>query len=362
MSNFLTLLKDAIADTIGHTDGYAVMRFRYGLDGNEVYSIAEASELIGVTQKRIVDLQKDTLRRLRKKCSNDLRNGRDTPAARLMTYLRIALPGSGDKLIDRILYFLEMEFPDAPGHMAHLIVYLTIRTKSTKDVRYRLYSVERRFNQRGRLIYNPEKLLEHTIWGTHRGVWTRNMFEQKKPLTRSSDARPVFSHKVDHPVYYTTGLQQRFIRALENFPGVTFYIEHPFFFYGDNDAIRYPDLFVLTSKGNGVVVELAPIWNMARYDYLERWRNLREYCHERGMGLLITDGHYAIQEVPGKWKNRPFADAILPAIKLQPMDWKTFEVLQKQYDIEPHELTSFILKHKLKLQFAPFRIEKQVPA
>lgn len=149
-----------------------------------------------------------------------------------------------------------------------------------------------------------QRLLNDASWPVRSLKWTVSSISEFAPIYSASDKRDFigqyFSSKLGRSVRYESIEKRRFLKKLELAHAVVWYVENPFVVpYCDESwpRLMVPDVLVWLRDKRMVVCRTEPSSLMQDEMQSARWEALRLHCHNRGWGLLLTDGEHSHQEL-----------------------------------------------------------------
>jgi hypothetical protein len=166
-----------------------------------------------------------------------------------------------------------------------------------------------------------------------------------------------YSSKLSKLIQYESGLEMNFLIYLENIDEVIFYQEQPakiFYEFDGNSSFYYPDCLFVLKNGRAIITEIKPVFKMALRENLAKWSALKAYCNEHGLGLLITDGKYTIQQIQRHKVKPDFADFILEKLREGNMNWVEYKKIKEQFNPSRDDFIALILKNRLIWKLSPF--------
>lgn len=207
----------------------------------------------------------------------------------------------------------------------------------------------------------PDKL---TVWNGPARIETdeqKEQKEQKEYLLKEQGA--FWSEKKGSSIRYDSPLQFRFYQILEEASLV--------FWYSRRDASGRSmgtagDGSVLVTLGDKriLLAEIMPVRKMAVHSRSTRYSALLKHCHSAGLGYMVTDGIYTLQQLQ---KNQ-----VLPALEeklllhLQAHKGRLEEKTCRQFLLEEFaselDLMSIVFKNGLEIENFPFCISQGKPA
>jgi hypothetical protein len=108
-----------------------------------------------------------------------------------------------------------------------------------------------------------------------------------------------------------------------------------------------------------VVVEIKPVFQMALKNNLAKWTALRQYCAEKGFGLVITTGTTTIQQVQQSPIRPEVEVAILEELAKSSLSWSQYDELRQKFEIKRNEFLALVLRHRLDWRLKPFTLMKR---
>ena len=151
----------------------------------------------------------------------------------------------------------------------------------------------------------------------------------------------------------------KFLLNLESSDNVVHYreqpIQLPYQFY-NKTYFYYPDFIFFLNDKRGVVVEIKPLHQMALKINLVKWAALKEYCTQNGLGLLVTDGRYTIQQIMSHKSNPDFTNAVLAKLGEGNLNWNQYKEIREQFNPSTKDFASLIMRNKLTWLLNPFSL------
>ena len=352
-----------------------MIELRYGFIDGEPHTLEEIGRGFGISRERVRQILKKSHRRILSKAYRQVRSGKtDQPCAELLLYLRNTIRPQDDRAVDRLVAFIENNLSHLPAntHALELVTYLAYPNSQTaysdmaearKLIREREFERRRNYRQ-ARLSARFQGLLSHVIWPSEVRRLTREeitAFKREREISSGSkgNAGVFHSDKMNRAVQYESELELDFLHRLEQLKEVVSYQEQPFKVPYDLDGqkfVYYPDVLFVLEDGRGVVVEIKPVFEMALQGNLIKWAALRQFCTERGLGILITDGRYTIQQIQYHKVRPEFADAVVASLRHGPLSWKQYKEIRDKYNASRNDFVALILKNRLVWDLSPFRL------
>jgi len=354
-----------------------IFDLRYGFSDEEPLTLAEIGERFDLSGERIRQLLNRAHRKIRGRGRRKIRKSEyNDPCAQLILYLEETIRPSQSGHIDRLTSFVLDELSHLPTcthalRLATCLIYpskkvaVSCEKKAWQRIRELRLARRREYKLR-KAREKLESLLSYVIWPrqliplsmeqVQNMQRKRNVFEHSERVSGC-----YFSQKLNREVQYESQSEFDFLLRLEELKAIPFYQEQPFvvtYSHGGRVHNYYPDIFFLLEDGRGVVVEIKPAFGMALHKNLRKWSALREFCKERGLGLLVTDGRCTIQQVMQWDINRDFADEILSALEVGPLSWDQYRDIKDKHDVTSRDFLALVLCKRLVWELSPFRLSK----
>lgn len=359
-----------------------IVEMRYGFMGGEPHTLEEIGQHIGVSRERIRQILVKCYRKIGDKGRKELNNGQiNEPCATLLSYInQIVRPYEdiADNVIERLVDFAENELSYLPvkTHVLPLLTYLIIRNQMTAQfyivqsrrlIKARQEKQDRNTKQQI-AVEKFQELFSYVIWPNtikRLNVSEIALFERQREVLANGEGYAGYFHsdKMNRDVQYESNLEYNFLQRLEQLEQVIFYQEQPlkiFYEVGNQQIPYYPDILFILQDGRGVVVEIKPIFKMALWENLRKWTALKIFCKEKGLGVLITDGRWAIQQIQHHEMNLHFAQDVLLAIQNKTLSWLEYKSIINRHDIHRNDFIALVLKYKLRWQLNPFKLSMAI--
>ena len=172
-----------------------------------------------------------------------------------------------------------------------------------------------------------------------------------------------YSQKLSRLVQYESSLEMSFLFYLECFDDVIFYQEQPVripYEFQGNIYFYYPDFLFILKNGTGIITEIKPIFKMALQENLAKWSALKVYCAQNGLGLLVTDGKYSIQQIQRHEVKPDFSSFVLEKLRQGNIDWTEYKKIKEQFNPSRDDFVALVLKNKLVWKLSPFLLSFQL--
>lgn len=186
-------------------------------------------------------------------------------------------------------------------------------------------------------------------------------------LTRLRTPEQGFGHagkfsstKLGRDVLYESGLELRVFEALESSTMIAYYQEQPVSIpYSFNGLRRnyYPDLFLATTDGRGVFIEVKPLWQMALSINRAKADAAREFANSRGFGWVSTDGTHTFRELQDRTLS-PEARAAIRRLVSVPggATWPAIRSLRERLPLTLRDVATCAVQEGLAFELMPFRL------
>jgi len=352
----------------------AIVELRYGLASGEPNILEVVGLKVGVTRERIRQILDKSLRKIVSKGQREIKRRKVTePCAELLLYLRNTIRPKDEGAVDRLVDFVENSLSHLPEkYSLSLIAYLTFQSK--KESEPVLIKARQIYRQRkaakwkdfkkNALAEKFQELLVYAKWSnsiTVKKAFSPENFSRKRDvsLNGTGKAGEFYSNKMNRLVEYESELEQDFFHWLEQLDEVEFYQEQPFeipYNYEGKRYVYYPDVLLILKNGKGVVVEIKPVFGMALNINLVKWSELKKFCADEGLGLLITDGRYAIQQIQRYEVNPIYSKAVLESLKTGALSWVQYKKIRDEHSPTRNDFVAVVLKNRLFWRLSPFML------
>lgn len=95
---------------------------------------------------------------------------------------------------------------------------------------------------------------------------------------------------------------------------------------------------------------------MALRKNLVKWSALKAYCHQHGIGLLVTDGRYAIQQIQRHQIKPDFSNFVLDKLRQGDLNWIEYKKIKEQFNSSRNDFVALILKNRLVGKLNPYHL------
>lgn len=369
---FFEYLAQAQSETLRDRES-RIFELRYGLTGKNAATLAAIGKVFGVSRERIRQILGKAHRKIYSKGQRQLKanNAKDS-CAELLIYVRSIIQPQETDSVERLVEFCRHNLSSLPQqtHAFPLVTYLTYPDKLSREkILEEAKKVFRNLENEGRKNYRQEKfssrfreLLSHVIYPGElkplEEIDLRSFSRQREvSLDGEGNAGSFYSQKLSRLVQYESGLEIKFLFYLECFNDVIFYQEQPvkipYDFQGTTYSY-YPDFLFVLKSGTGIITEIKPVFKMALRENLTKWSALKAYCAQNGLGLLITDGRYSIQQIQQHEVKSDFSNSVLEKLRQGSINWTKYKEIKEQFNPSRDDFVALVLKNKLFWQLSPF--------
>lgn len=377
-SPLVGLLVNAIRRTLDERDA-AIFMARYGLEDGRARTLSAVGDAFGLTRERVRQIIEQGFRQLTRAARNNRRRGRhDEPCTQLAGYIRLAVdPDADDNDAERLLALMRAELPhlrtmsvrDAAMLPARFLGDKETAADYAKRVRELVdaeQQARREEKEAERYDTRLDALLKDVIWPPKiRPIAPGDFgaFAAARSVSTgvASENGAFASRKLGRLVEYESAPEHDFLQLLEEAGTVIFYQEQPFRIpYDHNGEVRhtYPDVFFALRDGRGVIVEVAPNFEMAQKQNWGKWHGLRTFCREQGYGLLITDGRRTFQSVSRHEVRPEVRESLLAALDEGPMSWPEYQLWRDTSGITTDEFYAIVIRERLEWRLRPYRLAR----
>ncbi len=351
-----------------------VVELRYGLMGGDPHTLEAVGQEIGVSRERVRQILNKSLRKIVSKGQRELKSGKSSEScAELLSYVQGAIRPRDEGAISRLVDFAETDLSHLPEkYSLPLVAYLAFQSRrvatthlgeARKIVHQRKVARWKDYKKKA-LSEKFQGLLANVIWPSAVAMLTSadiEGLERKRNVSLSGEgnAGGFHSSKMNRAIEYESELEFDFFQWLEQLDEVVFYQEQPFkipYEYEGKRHVYYPDVLLVFKNSKGVVVEIKPIFKMALHINLNKWTSLKKFCADKGLGLLVTDGRYTIQQVQRHDINPGFANDVLASLKKGPLSWAQYKQIRDKHDVTRNDFVALVLKKKLVWKLNPFML------
>lgn len=347
-----------------------VVELRYGFGGGEPHTLEEIGQQLGVSRERVRQLLEKALRKIKSRGTSQIkRSKQDGECAQLLLCVRSAVDPEAEGIAERLVEFADHTVPHLPASTSALPLIVSLAFSSRNDAKAHLAEARQLVREResvprsrDRATTRLRELLSDVIWSDQIRLFADtewHIFQRAREvsLDGAGNAGSFYSDKLKRDVQYESALEHDFFRCVEQVEDVLFYQEQPVaiaYSVGDTEHAYYPDLLLILDDGRGVVVEIKPVFHMALEKNLIKWRALRKFCAETGLGLLVTDGRRSIQHVQRHKVKPEFESSVLSALQDGPLFWSEYRTIKNRFEPGRDDFVALILRHRLKWQLGPF--------
>lgn len=370
---FVEVLALAAGEVLSERDSNAFAR-RYGLNGDRPLTLEEVGKEFGISRERVRQILGRAHRKIKGIGWRQVRLGQsDKACARLIVGLNNMLLFEQPGVVNRAISLLENEFGFLP--FSHAVILFNGIAYKNKDLNDDPKSeIEAGLKDRLRAKIQDRKaekatsrlqeLLSTASWPSELQSYTINTVNWTKRSREVSSegegkAGEFFSAKLDRNVQYESQLELAFYMQLERSTQVVLYQEQPFaIFYEDKGATAqyYPDVFVVLNDKRGLIVEIKPVFQMGLYRNQLKWKALDDFCRQKGLGILITDGRLSIEFLREYSVHAQYMQAVIARLGKGTLGWREYVAIRDQFAIGRSDFVGMIVQNKLHWQLQPFEL------
>ena len=350
-----------------------IVELRYGLTGEKAATLAAIGKVFGVSRERIRQLLGKAHRKIYSKGQRQIKaNNINAPCAELLIYVRSIIRPQEPNSVERFVEFSRNNLFSLPQqtHAFPLLAYLTYPDKQSREQileeakkRFQKIEAEQSKNyKQQKLLSKFQELLSYVIYPGKLKFLEEidfRAFSRKREISLDGEGKSgsFYSQKLSRLVQYESGLEMNFLLYLEYLDDVIFYQEQPVrvsYEFQRISSFYYPDFLLVLKNGTGIITEIKPIFKMALRENLTKWSALKAYCVQHGLGLLVTDGKYSIQQIQRHEVKPDFADSVLAKLRQGNIGWTEYKKIKEQFNPSRDDFVALVLKHKLVWKLSPF--------
>jgi len=182
----------------------------------------------------------------------------------------------------------------------------------------------------------------------------------QRVVNDSDIAGSFHSQKLNRTVHYESGLELEILRLLDRSEQVAYYQEQPIlipYLFKGRHRKYYPDLFVATVQGRGLLIEVKPTESMAISINRAKADAGRAWAHARGWGWLVVSDRHTFRQIE---------EHVIPAAGWTLLDnelrtrgvltWRDMISLRKRFGLTRFDFTAYIIQSGAELDLA-FRVK-----
>ncbi|WP_082917923.1 TnsA endonuclease N-terminal domain-containing protein [Mangrovibacter phragmitis] len=352
-ADVLMLVTAAVANLPKERDRNA-LEMRLGVD-DQPHTLAEIGEEWGVSGERVRQIQERGFKRLAARARYE-----GTYGSALKKLLEPAST-STDELALWLFNTVRFDFV-IPLRLAAKFILRTagFTVQKVTEVAALLPAIERSHKAQLRKQNRNRAVMERTesvITGwLNDSEWpeaiappppTEQLSNQR--LVNDSDiAGDFYSEKLDRMVQYESGLELEILTLLERSEQITYYQEQPAvipYTFGGRNRYYYPDLFIATVDGRGLLIEIKPTDRMALSINRVKSNAGRAWAHARGWGWLVMSLRHTLRQVE---------DYQIPASIVTLLDnelkehgvitWSDLINLRAQHGLKRFDITAYVIQ------------------
>ena len=357
-------------DALPERESQAVA-LRYGLLDAETHTLEAIGRRFGLTRERVRHIILRAHRIIISEALSQLKNGLTYQScARLALFARDFIRPECEGAPQRLAALITQDFGDLHPSTQVISFVASLAYSSTEsakdDIDTALEVLRKRYLRHVRrdlALARFKKLLSYTVWPANlkklndEDILDIRQGERVPPATSGSS---FYSDKMGRFVKYSSELELKFLRLLECIDEVVEYHEHPFGVAYELDGKKltyYPDLFILLRNRGGIVVEIIPVFRMALWRNLVSFEILQNYCHKVGLGVLVTDGYFSLEEIRRYHVKKRYASEVMRYLRKKgALDWNTYREIRDRHHANRNDFVGLVVQSRLVWQLQPFRL------
>lgn len=352
-ADVLMLVSAAVANIPKERDRYA-LEMRLGVD-DQPHTLAEIGEEMGVSRERVRQIQERGFRRLAARARYE-----GTYGSALKKLIEPA-SASSDELALWLFNTVRFDFV-IPLRLAAKFILRTagFTVQKVNEVVALLPAIERSYKAQLRKQNRNRAVMERTesvITGwLNDSEWPETIapppsigqLSNQRLVNDSDIAGDFYSEKLDRMVQYESGLELEVLTLLERSELITYYQEQPavipYTFRGRN-RLYYPDLFVATADGRGLLIEIKPTDRMALSINRVKSNAGRAWAHARGWGWLVMSLRHTFRQVEDYQIPASIVALLNKELKEHGViTWSNLIDLRTRYGLRRFDITAYVIQ------------------
>lgn len=348
-----------------------IFAMRYGLFEDKVYTLEELKNEIGVTKTRIRQILAKITRKINNKAGKEKDNNKiNGECYQLVSFVNdFVHPGSDKEILQ--LYLLALKVYEVPYEIILELIINICYPKSDrsfiKKEAINLYNKKLKKNKKIKKQNKKfKKIFKQIICPNKLVELDKNKYMKIKPKRKvdkngEGNSGVIYSNKINRNVEYESQLELFFIKKLNKFNKITWFVEQPFKigYFDDKKKYYYPDFFVIINNYYPVVVEIKPRTKMFLKRNLLKYNALRRFCKRHNYGYLIIENNISINKFANTQINIDFKNEIINKLdKKDDLYWQEFKKIRNHHNATPSDGYSLIGNLRLEWTLEPFKISK----
>jgi len=339
---------------------------RYGLADGKTHTLEQIADKYHISRERVRQIIEKANRRLIP--LSYLKYSPTDPRIELCTYVRSIISPDADDFVDRLVSFVEALHLPSDSSLLSLIARLSDDSRrASENIRKAKKLLDEhaceKIEAAGVLRFG-QLLASWIIWPKDVKKITQEDIlslkrEREVVSQNTGHVGLMYSNKLGRDVAYESDMELKFLTMLENMQDVVVYQEQPLLItYGSGNSKwkYYPDVLFVYPDFKAVVVEIKPTFHMALKENLIKWTALRQFCVERGWGMVVTDCRHSIQERNNYPVYVDFASEVMQLLQAGPIDWPKYKTIIEKYHPCRDDFVALVLQNNLNWQLRPFRL------
>lgn len=347
----------------------------YGLVSSEIRSSKEIASELGLSRERIRQIHVKIFSKL-----SSLQRKKHFATVKIDNFIS-NFHKIDPKCDDQFALFLEQfhkdHLPDFDlGLLLKLLSFYLYRHSGYADKwEACIYKNQKRVRQEqfyGKKIGSRlEDFIGQILWFDNIKLWTDEDMRSLCPTRyydpeetdKCSVAGEFFSKKLNRNVFYESNLEKHFYDFLEACPDVIHYVEQcekvPYLVH---KKICYytPDITVFLKDGRCVVVEIKDPSGMVEREVHTKFRALIEYCKQKGMGAILTDGRNDFSQILLHQPNIELENALRDRMENNSSNvfYPELKMFREKYNATNMDISKAIVDLNLSFYHSPFMLQR----
>jgi len=374
--NFIEYLDAARIEALRQRES-EIFNLRFGLSQGKPHTLAEIGSRYKISRERVRQLVNRSQRRIVSKAKGQLRKGNvDLPCVELLLCVREIIKPEEPNSDQRFLIFFEERLSYLLPTRS-LVQFIADLAYTRKDLASKYIpaltkltlenTLEKLKNLKPLQIKNTLLLLSRAIWPKQVNRLTAEhvkRLERRRNVSYAGEGKAgcFFSNKLNRDVQYESNLELRFLKKIEACDNIITYQEQPLKIPYETEGKKstyYPDILLIFNDYRCVIVEIKPVFQMALRENIAKWNALRRFCRKHGIGLLITDGTYSIEQIQKQKIKEEYVTDVLSFLEKGPIVWSQYKQIRDRHNPGRNDFVAMILKNGIYWELGPFRLSLQ---
>lgn len=370
---FQLLLSHACDEALIEFESYKhITKRRLGIANGEYLTLYPLCDSVGLTINRVTEMVNRALKLIHLKGRRQLAHGQNTtPCAQLQLYLDERLGDTIEGYLESAIRFAIDRLPRlTPKFATHAILQLhnpwqePSLYERAKPLVDRVVRVARAESRRNQDQADWKYLMQFVLWPRNpnkRLNVDRHRYQRAREVTQNENSYSgsIYSKKNEREVQFESKLERSFYLGLEEVDEVSWYQEQPCevpYEHKGKSHKYYPDSLIALTDGRGIVAEIKPPGYMPSAKNLSKLNELFKYCTSEGLGMLVTNGSVAMQELLLAAIDKEFEQVLVDRLVEGPLYQPEYDAIASRYPRAAAELPAIVLRRGLEYEIAPFVI------